>query len=355
LVHGTNYCGSGTASSLVINLSSAPIVSGTITGTDTVCQGTSGIVYNIPVISYATSYSWSYTGSGATIIGSGTSITINYSLNATSGNISVYGTNTCGNSTASSLIISLNPIPLATGTISGSDTVCQGTSGEPYNIPTINYATSYSWSYTGTGATIIGSGTNITINYSQNATSGNILVHGTNSCGSNADSVFLITVEQIPATPIISQINDTLYSNYPTGNQWYDQNGPIINATNDYYVPLVNGNYYDIVTISSCSSDTSNIINFIISKLNTKSSLSNISVFPNPAKDLIYIELHNNSFEKLNIEIINTLGQQLYYKYFNQISNSQLVELNISTLPRGIYLLKIYNSSEIKTEKLIKD
>ena len=144
----------------------------------------------------ATSYTWAYSGTGATINGSTNSITINFAANATSGNLTVTGTNTCGNGTVSANYpITVSPLPAAAGTITGTATVCQGASSVAYSVPAITNATSYTWAYSGTGATINGSTNSITINFAANATSGNLTVTGTNTCGNGTVSAnYPITV-----------------------------------------------------------------------------------------------------------------------------------------------------------------
>lgn len=89
-----------------------PSDAGTISGTATVCQGQNGVVYSVPVISGAVSYVWSYSGVGATIIGTTNSISINFSSSASSGNLTVIGTNDCGSGTASAIYsITVDSIP----------------------------------------------------------------------------------------------------------------------------------------------------------------------------------------------------------------------------------------------------
>jgi len=207
-VLGTNSCGDGTASANYgISLSSLPSASGIISGTSSVCQGESGIAYSVGAISGATSYTWSYSGTGATINGTTNSVTIDFASNATSGNLTVLGTNSCGDGTVSANYgISLSSLPSASGIISGTSSVCQGESGIAYSVGAISGATSYTWSYSGTGATINGTSNSITIDFASNATSGNLIVQGTNSCGDGTASAnYGITVSSLPsASGIIS-------------------------------------------------------------------------------------------------------------------------------------------------------
>ncbi len=202
-VHGTNACGSGTASAnYAVVVNSLPGAAGTITGTSPVCKSTTGVVYSVPVITGATGYVWTLP-TGATITsGSNTkSITVSYSASAVSGNISVHATNACGNGTVSAnYALTINTLPLAAGTITGAATVCQGASSVVYSVPAITGATGYTWTLPA-GATITsGANTNsITVSYSIIATSGNVTVLGSSSCGNGTISAnYAVTVNPLP-------------------------------------------------------------------------------------------------------------------------------------------------------------
>jgi hypothetical protein len=80
-----------------------PDPAGGITGPHLVCQGQTGVAFSVPAINNATSYVWVYSGTGATINGSGNNININFAVGATSGNLTVLGHNACGDGTVSAL------------------------------------------------------------------------------------------------------------------------------------------------------------------------------------------------------------------------------------------------------------
>ena len=69
-----------------------------------VCRGGSGYVYTVPLVSGVT-YDWSYSGTGHTIYGTGNSVTIDFSAEATGGSLSVTAANACGISPARSVNI----------------------------------------------------------------------------------------------------------------------------------------------------------------------------------------------------------------------------------------------------------
>ena len=186
-------------------LSGCPVPSqpSSITGTGSVCQSQNGVSFSVTNVT-GVSYTWAYSGSGFSIAsGSGTnSITANYSATATSGTLSVTGSNACGSSTAQTLAITVNPLPAQPSAISGSGTVCQSQNGAAYSVTNAAGVT-YAWTYSGSGFSIAsGSGTNsITANFSVTATSGTLSVAGSNACGSSTAQTQAIAVNPVPVAP----------------------------------------------------------------------------------------------------------------------------------------------------------
>lgn len=82
-----------------------------------VCVGTGGYVYTVPVVP-GTSYTWSFTGTGETIVkvGAGNSATVDFSGSATSGTISITAVNGCSAipSPPRSIVVTVNPNPSVT-------------------------------------------------------------------------------------------------------------------------------------------------------------------------------------------------------------------------------------------------
>ncbi|MCX6228887.1 MAG: hypothetical protein NTV75_06915 [Bacteroidia bacterium] len=200
-VRGVSSCGNGTYSAnYAININPLPALAGAITGSLTPCQGSNGNAYSVPAIASATTYEWVYSGTGATITGTTLSTSINFSATATNGNLTVTGRNACGVGTVSAnKVITLNQLPVAAGLITGNATVCQGQSTVAYSVPIITNATTYTWAYSGTGATITGNSNNVTITFAANATAGNLTVKGSNSCGDGVGSAdYAIAVNPLP-------------------------------------------------------------------------------------------------------------------------------------------------------------
>ncbi len=149
--------------------------------------------------------------SASFVVNSSTQITATVPLTATTGSISV---TTPGGTATSVTPFTVNLLPSAAGTITGTSTVCQGVSGVSYSVVSISGANSYVWEYTGTGATINGTANSITIDFSSGATSGNLTVKGHNDCGDGTVSAdYSITVNTLPSGITISPSSATICKN----------------------------------------------------------------------------------------------------------------------------------------------
>ncbi len=63
------------------------------------------------------------------------------------------------------------------------------------------------------------------------------------------------------------------------------------------------------------------------------------SIYPNPASDMIQVTSDNTVSSNANVQIVNMQGQVLITKQIN--SNTQPIQVNISSLSSGIYFIKI--------------
>lgn len=77
---------------------------------------------------------------------------------------------------------------------------------------------------------------------------------------------------------------------------------------------------------------------------------NSFSVYPNPAKDVLHINLQSfNEKEKLSIKITDVVGKEVFSELYKD-------QVNISYLEKGIYFLSLYQNSQlIKTQKVVKE
>lgn len=75
----------------------------------------------------------------------------------------------------------------------------------------------------------------------------------------------------------------------------------------------------------------------------TSETFSNIiTIYPNPVSNNVQIEINSNTSTDLNFTIYNSLGEKVFnnnYQVTDNIKNT--FDLNVSSLPKGLYTLKI--------------
>jgi uncharacterized protein (AIM24 family) len=240
------------SSPVQIIVSDAPDAAGSISGPTNVLPGQNGVSYSVPLINGANSYVWTIP-SGATIVsGANTNnITVNFG-SASSGNITVAGSNGVCTGSSSSLFVTVNCNPPATPTISSNGTVCQSQTITFSCTPAANYSwvgpdgwTSNVQNPTRTGASVAMSGT-----YSLTTTSG--------GCTSAVARTTVIvenfaTVQPGSSTTFCAGSNVVLYAATGTGYvyQWRLNSNNIIGATGSSYTASVGGNYDVNITKNS--------------------------------------------------------------------------------------------------------
>ena len=161
-----------------------------------------------------------------------------------------------------------------------------------------------------------------------------------------------VTVYPLPSTPVITLHDDTLISNVTSGNQWYNSNGLIDGATGNAYVPEETGDYYVIVTNDGCVSDTSNIIQVIITGVAGNKEITEVKIYPNPAKDKLFVEITQTSqIKELSVFLYDLKGQM----QLQQLIQQSKTEIDISDFAKGIYILKVRNTDGVIVKRIMKE
>lgn len=88
--------------------------------------------------------------------------------------------------------------------------------------------------------------------------------------------------------------------------------------------------------------------------LSTKSFNDNsmLSIYPNPANDVVNIGLGTSDVLPTSYSIFSTIGQAISVKTINSSSDLQI---NISNLTAGVYFIKVDRQNASKTFKFIKN
>ena len=92
-----------------------------------------------------------------------------------------------------------------------------------------------------------------------------------------------------------------------------------------------------------------------IRQITTNNSPLIISIFPNPAKDVLQVQVESDKKTALQLIVLSADGKVLMSKSITANEGSSLQSINISILPKGSYLLKVKSDKDeqvMKFEKL---
>jgi hypothetical protein len=338
-VMANNSCGSSLVKTLAVTVNTIPAQPAAIIGSAGICSGSTN-TFSVAAVSGATSYTWTLPSGWS---GSSTTSTITAVANTTSGSIGVTANNSCGSSAVNTLAVTVNTIPSQPLAITGSDSICGGSSNI-YSIAAVSGATSYTWSLP-SGWT--GTSTSTSITAVANTSGGNISVTANNSCGSSLNQTLNIITNTVDTS--ISLSGTTLTANATAATyQWINCNGntPISGQTNQSFTAVASGSYAVIVTKNSCS-DTSSCHAVIITGINEAKANASFSVYPNPSKERFIIE--TNQTENSKIEIYNLVGELSYQSTIT----SAKTEIDMSKQPSGIYFVKINHGNTVYTKRIV--
>ncbi len=139
--------------------------------------------------------------------------------------------------------------------------------------------------------------------------------------------------------PIISQSNDTLFSNVGEGNQWYLDGTILTGETDSFVVVTQNGNYTTIVELGSCTSMPSNSI--LYTNLTEIEAQEVFALYPNPATNQITIELTELTDYRLDIVAAN--GQIVHQEQIYATATTVRTDL----LANGLYWCRVQNAAGV--------
>ena len=159
-----------------------------------------------------------------------------------------------------------------------------------------------------------------------------------------------VTVHPVPETPVLEQVDETLISSSESGNVWFFNNEELEDVSGPEYSPEANGEYYvRIISSMGCISEPSNIIAFIASNL-TIIGMSEITVFPNPVYDELYINPGNVRGEIFRAELMTLDGKVLLVRELTEESY-----INVAGLAPSVYILRISLGNESRVFRIIKN
>lgn len=240
-----------------------------------------------------------------------------------------------------------------TAIFSAPNNICPGTCTDFQNL-SIN-ATSFLWTFSGGNP---GVSTDINPANICYTTPGSYDVTLIASNATTSDTLTLanyITVYPWPAAQGILQNGDTLFANPgAVSYQWYENGSLIPGATNYFYVATESGNYNVVATdINNCEVEA--VIFDVVAGISQFAvGSSQLTVYPVPAVNSIFIKGIAVFNDQPQINIYNVLGEKILPTTFFQNEN-QDYEVEVSKLSPGIYYLQIELNEKLFRVKFMKE
>lgn len=264
--------------------------------------------------------------------------------------------------------IEIGAKPLQAGTPQGDATICQASAGNIFTTTGSSFATSYEWILDPTTAgTITGTGTEVTLDVAADFTGSAVLrVRAINDCGNGDISDPLdLTITEILAAPAnapdgpgVVDLKDVTSSDFTAsevpgaiGYAWMidpetagelTPNGLQLTVTWD---PSFRGEAN--ITYAGVSDECEGYFSpaKVVTVKNTlginEFNAYGITVYPNPNTGRFNLALYSNEMSVVSIRIYNLLGTVVYAEEGVSLFSRLTKNLDLSSLPKGIYHLKV--------------
>ncbi|MEP7170416.1 MAG: T9SS type A sorting domain-containing protein, partial [Bacteroidota bacterium] len=155
-----------------------------------------------------------------------------------------------------------------------------------------------------------------------------------------------ITVYPLPTQPAINISGDTLSTNTGFSYQWFLNSNSINGAVQNNYLISQSGWYSVLITDSNgCSalSDSVFVSPVGIEDASTPLSMT-ITLYPNPVKDMLYIQTISTPGEVLNIELLDITGRKLQTIFNGKtVSAFSKYSLSLKSFSKGVFVLRVNN------------
>ena len=126
---------------------------------------------------------------------------------------------------------------------------------------------------------------------------------------------------------------------------------------------IVPGNTYKATARAFCdpnmSAYNSNWTPFVTwtqpasNRVGEESSINNLTIYPNPSKDIFNIQFTSIESQSIKVRAINIIGELIYVENLEEFSGEYIKGFNLNKYGKGIYFLEIETRDGVISKKLI--
>lgn len=389
-VNATGTCGTTSANRSITVRTAVPGTPGTVSGPSSACPGDVA-TFTIARVSTADYYIWT-PPPGSTINGSSspfntpdTFVVVTFQASYLSDSLRVRSGNCAGlsTSTRTKAIARRTTVPSTPGTLTGQSSGLCGVTSVTYAMPSVvSGAISYTWRIKLTGALINGQPSPLTIPANQlsvvitypNGWNGvdTIFVRANNGCGSSTErSLRVITrpgqpgVITGPTTVCVSATNQSYNCGTTVGTTsytWTIPSGITLASGQGTSTVALNFNAtaatrtISVVANNACGAGTSRTLSVTSQacpRLADEGSLTYLQLFPNPVSDNLNVRFSASNSEHIRISVTDISGRIVFTEERTVNEGPNALNLNLSGLSSGAYLLSLQSSEGTLKSRLI--
>jgi large repetitive protein len=353
-VNTVDGCSATSTQSVVVDTAAPPVPNITASGSTTICEGTSVVLRS----SSATNNKWK--GGSA----------LDSLIVTTAGTFSVTVANGCGSKTSLGKKVVVLPLtPTITVGVSGATTVCPNDS-----VVMISNSIKGNIWY---GGSPFSANNNDTLKIFASATKTYTLTVN-NGCAAASSTTIKITVKPKPAKPTLEPLSKVCFDNsnqftallttvpLPIGSPAGGTYSGLGVIGTSFYPALAFGiaggfgiiTYTIKDTATGCTNAATDMVTIDTSKNCTTGIIENsltvsTSIYPNPANNILNIDITKANFNQLNTSIIDVLGNEVYSSLDALSANGFHKQINVENLTKGIYFIRLLSGADVFTQKVI--
>lgn len=142
------------------------------------------------------------------------------------------------------------------------------------------------------------------------------------------------------------------------GGTWYDESNNAL--TGSYFMTGTTPGDYEYTYVTNngnCPNDTSVVTLTILScdyLALEESVLEGVSVYPNPTTGIFYISTIDGMNE-VQYAVTDLNGRTITTSVNTTVANSEVITIDLSNFEDGIYMLRVFNSTEQKIYRIVKN
>jgi hypothetical protein len=189
------------------------------------------------------------------------------------------------------------------------------------------------------------------------STAGTFVVTVTNTDGCTSSDNVIVTVNALPVvnlgadtTVCTSQLPFTLNAGGNFSSYFWSTGDPTqstqVSATGTYIVTVVDSNGCE-------DQDDISVTVVFCSATHEQQLQGDLKMYPNPTQGLVNLEM--NQFESGNyrVSVLNVDGRQILTQPIVVSGSNTMVQLNLATAPKGMYLVKLQSEKGMMVRRLV--